>query len=80
MSRDLSKRLERLESRRGDAVERMSDEALIAVIMAGEARLKARLGEGWEAEYRDHLAETQPHLLPAWMARRDTIREMEARA
>lgn len=80
MSRDLAKRLVRLEARRGDAVERMTDAALIAVIMDGEARLKARLGDEWEAEYRDHLAETQPHLLPAWIARRDTIRELEARA
>ncbi|HEV2555241.1 MAG TPA: hypothetical protein VGV17_15915 [Bosea sp. (in: a-proteobacteria)] len=80
MSRDLAKRLVRLEARRAQAVERMSDEALIAAIMTAEARLKARLGEGWEADYRDHLAETQPHLLPAWMARRDTIRKLEARA
>lgn len=80
MSRDLAKRLVRLEARRGEAVERMTDEALIAAIMAAEAQLKATLGEGWEAEYRDHLAETQPQLLPAWMARRETIRELEARA
>jgi hypothetical protein len=79
MNRDLAKRLVRLEARRGDAVEHMTDEALIAAIMMAETRLKAMLGEGWEEEYRDHLAETQPHLLPAWMARRDTIRELEAR-
>lgn len=80
MNRDLAKRLMLLEARRGEAVERMTDEALIAAIMAAEARLKAMLGERWEAEYRDHLAQTQPHLLPAWLSRRDTIRELEARA
>lgn len=80
MSRDLAKRLVRLEARRGGAVDGMSDAALIEVIMGAEVRLKATLGEGWEAAYRDHLADTQPHLLAAWDARRDTIRELEAMA
>lgn len=78
MNRDLAKRIVRLEARKGDAVAMMTDAALIEVIKAAEARLKATHGDGWEATYRDHLAETQQDLLPAWDARRETIRELEA--
>lgn len=80
MNRDLAKRLVRLEARRADAVERMSDAALIAAIKDAEGRLAAMLGEGWEAIYRAELADTQPHLLEAWDARRDTVSGLEARA
>lgn len=77
MNRDLAKRLVRLEARRADPVELLSDAALIAAIADAEGRLAALLGEGWEAIYRAELAETQPHLLEAWDAHRDTIRELE---
>jgi hypothetical protein len=77
MNRDLTKRLGKLEARRGDAVSCMSDAALSEAIRNAEGRLKATLGAGWEAEYREFLAESAPHLLEAWDARHEPLNPRE---
>lgn len=78
MNRDLAKRLGKLEGRHGrDELSRLSDAALIERIEAAECRLKATFGEGWEADYRDYLAENEPHLLAAWDARNEPMNPLE---
>jgi hypothetical protein len=80
LNRDLAKRLVKLESRRGPAIERMSDEYLIAAIRRAEAGMQATLGDGWEAAYRQELASKAPHLLSAWDERCETMRQIEKTA
>lgn len=77
MSRDLAKRLVRLEARRGDALERMSDAELAAAITAADAKLKAAVGDGWEVVYRDYLAKQAPHLLQTWEERGEALLQLE---
>ncbi|PTM40939.1 hypothetical protein [Bosea sp. 124] len=78
MNRDLAKRLVKLEARHGrDELSRLSDAALMERIEAAERQLKATCGDGWEAEYRDHLAESAPHLLAAWDARNEPTNARE---
>jgi hypothetical protein len=80
MNRDLAKRLVKLETRRGPAIEHMSDEDLVGAIRRAEDRMEAALGAGWETAYRKQLASEALHLLPAWDERQDTMRQIEAMA